>query len=218
MERDIHAALVPFAAFGHLMPFYELSIALAKAGIHVSFISTRNNILRLPQLPPHLSSLITFVPLSWSTGGSNLLPEGMEATVDIPADNVEHLMAAFDLLKHPFKQFVIEQSPDWIISDFISSWIVDVAKECHILSSSSLLSRRHQCVLRPPEYLSHWREKIEVAAEDLTSPPWWVDFDHRYIIVVMKQSSHSLGSTQRNASNSVLKRVGEHLMGVGMAT
>ncbi|CAL5340330.1 unnamed protein product [Camellia sinensis] len=180
MERnkDIHAALVPFVGFGHLIPFYELSIALAKAGIHVSFISTRNNIQRLPQLPPHLSSLITFVPLSWSTVGSNLLPEGIEATVDIPDGNGEHLMAAFDLLKHPFKQFVIEQSPDWIISDCISYWTVDVAKECHIpLVIFSAFSAATHVFFGPPEYLSgNGQRRLRSSPEDLTSPPWWVSF------------------------------------------
>ncbi|KAI8022917.1 putative UDP-rhamnose:rhamnosyltransferase 1 [Camellia lanceoleosa] len=171
MERAIHAALVPFVAFGHLIPFYELSIALAKAGIHVSFISTRNNIQRLPQLPPHLSSLITFVPLSWSTVGSNLLPEGIEATADILPDNFEHLMTAFDLLKHPFKQFVIEQSPDWIISDFVSYWTVDVANECHIpLVIFSTFSAATNVFFGPPEYLSGNGQRR------LRSSPWWVSF------------------------------------------
>ncbi|XP_028102328.1 putative UDP-rhamnose:rhamnosyltransferase 1 [Camellia sinensis] len=178
MERDIHAALVPFAAFGHLIPFYELSIALAKAGIHVSFISTRNNIQRLPQLAPHLLSLITFVPLSWSTVGSNLLPDGIEATGDIPDYNFEHLMAAFDLLKHPFKQFVIEQSPDWIISDLLSYWTVDVAKECHIpLVIFSAFSVATNVFYGPPEYLSgNGQRRLRSSPEDLTSPPWWVSF------------------------------------------
>ncbi|XP_028087462.1 UDP-glycosyltransferase 91C1-like [Camellia sinensis] len=177
-DKDIHAALVPFVGFGHLIPFYELSIALAKAGIHVSFISTRNYIQRLPQLPPHLSSLITFVPLSWSTVGSNLLPEGIEATVDIPDGNGEHLMAAFDLLKHPFKQFVIEQSPDWIISDCISYWTVDVAKECHIpLVIFSAFSAATHVFFGPPEYLSgNGQRRLRSSPEDLTSPPWWVSF------------------------------------------
>ncbi|KAI8024559.1 UDP-glycosyltransferase 91C1 [Camellia lanceoleosa] len=178
MERAIHAALVPFVAFGHLIPFYELSITLAKAGIHVSFISTRNNIQRLPQLPSHLSSLITFVPLSWSTVGSNLLAEGIEATVDIPAEDGKHLLAAFDLLKHPFKQFVIEQSPDWIISDFVCYWTVDVAKECYIpLVIFSAFSAATNLFYGPPEYLSgNAQRRLRSSPEDLTSPPWWVSF------------------------------------------
>ncbi|CAL5400971.1 unnamed protein product [Camellia sinensis] len=178
MERDIHAVLVPFLAFGHLMPFYELSVALAKGGIHVSFVSTPKNILRLPKLPPQLSPLITFVSLPLPALGSGLLPEGAEATVDLVTDKTEHLMAAFDLLKQPFKQFVAEQSPDWIVTDFASYWTVDVAKEYHVpIVIFSAFSASTNVFLGPPEYLSgDGRRRVRSSPEDLTSPPWWVSF------------------------------------------
>ncbi|KAL7259004.1 hypothetical protein ACSBR1_004997 [Camellia fascicularis] len=108
------------------------ALVLAKAGIRVSYVSTPRNIQRLPQLPPELSSLVTFVPISLPSLGSNLLPEGAEATVDITADKMGHLKAAFDLLKQRFKHFVAEKSPDWIVTDAICSWTVDVAEECHV--------------------------------------------------------------------------------------
>ncbi|KAF5946480.1 hypothetical protein HYC85_016708 [Camellia sinensis] len=112
METQTHVVLVPFIAFGHMMPFYELSLVLAKAGIRVSYVSTPRNIQRLPQLPPELLSLVTFVQIPLPSLGSNLLPEGAEATIDITADKMGHLKAAFDLLKQPFKQFVAEKSSD----------------------------------------------------------------------------------------------------------
>ncbi|XXG55786.1 hypothetical protein AAC387_Pa03g3380 [Persea americana] len=45
-----HVAMVPWLAFGHLIPFLQLSISLAKAG----FLSTPRNIQRLPKLPQDL--------------------------------------------------------------------------------------------------------------------------------------------------------------------
>ncbi|KAI8020789.1 UDP-glycosyltransferase 91C1 [Camellia lanceoleosa] len=125
MEIVTHVILVPFVAFGHMMPFYELSLVLAKADIGVSYISTPRNIQRLPQYPSKLSSLVTFVPIPLSALDSNLLPEGAEATADVTANIIQHLKAPFDFLKHLFKQFVVEQSPDWIVINIVYHWTVD---------------------------------------------------------------------------------------------
>ncbi|KAL7259006.1 hypothetical protein ACSBR1_004999 [Camellia fascicularis] len=94
METETHVILVPFLAFGHMMPFYKLSLVLAKAGIRVSYVSMPRNIQRLIQLPLELLTLVTFVPIPLSALGSNLLPEGAEATVDVTADKIQHLKSA----------------------------------------------------------------------------------------------------------------------------
>ncbi|XP_028103205.1 uncharacterized protein LOC114302390 [Camellia sinensis] len=75
---------------------------------------------------------ITFVSILLSALGSNLLLEGAEATVDVTTDKIQHLKAALDRLKQPFKQFVAEQSPDWILTDFVYHWMVDAAQECYV--------------------------------------------------------------------------------------
>lgn len=51
-DNDVHVAvMLPYCAFGHLNPFFSLSIALAEVGeVHVSFISTPKNIKRLPKV------------------------------------------------------------------------------------------------------------------------------------------------------------------------
>uniref|UniRef100_B9H1W3 Anthocyanidin 3-O-glucosyltransferase n=1 Tax=Populus trichocarpa TaxID=3694 RepID=B9H1W3_POPTR len=41
---DLHVVMVPWSAFSHIMPFFQLSIALAKAGAKISFISTPKSI------------------------------------------------------------------------------------------------------------------------------------------------------------------------------
>ncbi|KAL6128669.1 hypothetical protein ACLB2K_072024 [Fragaria x ananassa] len=55
--------------------------------------------------------------------------EGAEATVDIPFEKMEDLKIAFDLLKQPLNQFIADQVPDWIITDFAAHWAVEVSKE-----------------------------------------------------------------------------------------
>ena len=62
---DLHVVMVPWSAFSHIMPFFQLSIALAKAGAKISFISTPKSIQRLPKIPPNLIPLIY-----WPSGNS----------------------------------------------------------------------------------------------------------------------------------------------------
>ncbi|OMO78808.1 UDP-glucuronosyl/UDP-glucosyltransferase [Corchorus capsularis] len=132
MAKNLHVVMLPWSAFGHLVPFFQLSIALAKAGVKVSFISTPKNIQRLPQVPPSLATLLDLVVLPLPALDKQLLPEGAEATVDIPADKIPYLKFAYDLLRHPVKLFVSEQRPDWILTDIISFWVGEISQEYQI--------------------------------------------------------------------------------------
>ncbi|XP_027907052.1 putative UDP-rhamnose:rhamnosyltransferase 1 [Vigna unguiculata] len=131
-ENTIHVVMLPWSAFGHLIPFFQLSIALAKAGVHVSFISTPKNIERLPKLPSTLTHLIDLVQLPLPSLDKELLPEGAEATVDVPFEKIQYLKLAYDKLQHAVKQFVANQLPDWIICDFCPHWITDIAQELQV--------------------------------------------------------------------------------------
>ncbi|RWR75698.1 putative UDP-rhamnose:rhamnosyltransferase 1 [Cinnamomum micranthum f. kanehirae] len=109
MAQGKHLVLVPWLAFGHLIPFLHLSIALAKAGFRISFISTPKNIQRLPKPRRDLTAKITFIePLLPHVDG---LQEGAEATFDIDTTNHNYIKKAFDLLRDPFRRFITVQSP-----------------------------------------------------------------------------------------------------------
>ena len=113
MPGKMHVVMLPWSAFGHMIPFFHLAIAIAKAGIRVSLVSTPRNIQRLLKPPPNLSSLIKFVELPFPVmENGSILPEGAEATVDMPFEKIQYLKAALDLLQHPFKQYVADTSPD----------------------------------------------------------------------------------------------------------
>ncbi|XP_050142654.1 soyasaponin III rhamnosyltransferase-like [Malus sylvestris] len=131
MEKDDHLSVVmlPWSAFGHMMPFFQLSIALAKAKVHVSFISTPKNIQRLPKILPDLQPFVQLVPIPFPPLDPDLLPEGAEATVDLPFENTDNLKTAYDLLQTPIKQFIGDRLPDWIITDFAAHWVVEIGKE-----------------------------------------------------------------------------------------
>ncbi|XP_042494127.1 putative UDP-rhamnose:rhamnosyltransferase 1 [Macadamia integrifolia] len=178
MAKDLHVVLVPYAAFGHLLPFFHLSIALAKAGIHVSFISTPRNIQRLPKPPSELSAFINLVAFPLPVINSSSLPEGAEATVDVSSEKEVDLRAAYDLLCHPFKQFIANESPNWIGVDIFPHWVIDIANDFHVpVFCFSVFSAATMVFSGTPEcFTGEGLKKIRPSPESLTTPPEWVTF------------------------------------------
>ncbi|XP_058224219.1 putative UDP-rhamnose:rhamnosyltransferase 1 [Rhododendron vialii] len=180
MEREtIHVVLLPLPAFGHMMPFHQLAIALAEAGVHVSFISTPKNTQRLPKPPQNLSPKISFVSLPLPISDSSPLPKGAEATVDlISGEQLPYLIKAFDLLHKPLEKFVVEHSPDWLIIDLLTPWATDVGKDCGVpVLGFSPFSAATCLFWAPSEYLTgDGQKRVRSSLESLTTPPEWVTF------------------------------------------
>ncbi|KAH7864177.1 hypothetical protein Vadar_026638 [Vaccinium darrowii] len=183
MEREsgkIHVVLLPYPAFGHLTPFYELAIALAKAGVYVSYISTQKNIQRLPKPPQNLSPMINFASLPFPVLDSNQLPEGAEATIDLLnlVEQVPYLSKALDLLQKPLEKFVVEHSPDWLVVDLLNPRATDVGKDLGVpVLGFSAFSAAACLFLGPPEYISgDVGKRVRPSLKSLTSPPEWVTF------------------------------------------
>ncbi|KAB2597749.1 soyasaponin III rhamnosyltransferase-like [Pyrus ussuriensis x Pyrus communis] len=163
MEKDDHLSVVmlPWSAFGHMMPFFQLSIALPKAKVHVSFISTPKNIKRS-------QNLARFTTLCAIT----------EATVDIPFENTDNLKIAYDLLQKPIKQFIADRLPDWIITDFAAHWVVEIGREYGVpLVYFSVFSAATRLVFRSSGNLSSGNTNdVLPSLESLTLPPDLVTF------------------------------------------
>uniref|UniRef100_A0A7N2LID2 UDP-rhamnose:rhamnosyltransferase 1 n=1 Tax=Quercus lobata TaxID=97700 RepID=A0A7N2LID2_QUELO len=181
MARDhLHVVMLPGPTFGHLIPFFQLSVALAKAGIHVSFVSTPGNIQRLPKLPPNLATLINMVEFPLPSLGNDLLPEGAEATIDVPVEKADYIKAAYDRLQYPISQFIAEQLPDWIIIDFSGHWAVEIAQNYNIgLVYFSVFSAATAIFFgHPPDYyfVGEHQKKAWPSPESMTKPPKWVSF------------------------------------------
>ncbi|XBH73636.1 hypothetical protein VPH35_100711 [Triticum aestivum] len=51
----LEVVMFPWLAFGHMLPYLDLSTRLAARGHAVAFVSTPRNLARLPPVPPHLS-------------------------------------------------------------------------------------------------------------------------------------------------------------------
>ncbi|KAM1805974.1 hypothetical protein ACFX11_029170 [Malus domestica] len=175
MEKDDHLSVVmlPWSAFGHMMPFFQLSIALAKEKVHVSFISTPKNIQRLPKILPELQPFVQLVPIPFPPLDPDFLPEGAEASVDLPFENTDNLKIAYDLLQKPIKLFIGDRLPDWIITDFAAHWVVEIGKEYGVpLVYFSVFSAAAIALFRSVEnFFIGKTNDVLPPLETLTSPP-----------------------------------------------
>ncbi|XVE73826.1 hypothetical protein DITRI_Ditri11bG0149800 [Diplodiscus trichospermus] len=111
MANYLHVVMIPCSVFGHMGPFFQLSFALAKVGVKISLVQTPRKIIRLPKIPPNLATLNNLVEFPLPAIDNDVLPEGAEATIDLPFEKYQLLKTTYDLLKEPFKKFVADQSP-----------------------------------------------------------------------------------------------------------
>uniref|UniRef100_A0A0D9VGU5 Glycosyltransferase n=1 Tax=Leersia perrieri TaxID=77586 RepID=A0A0D9VGU5_9ORYZ len=128
-SRALHIVVFPWLAFGHLHPCLELAGRLASRGHRVSFLSTPRNIARLRHRPA--ASHVEFVelPLPRVHG----LPDGAEATSDVPAENSAALWEASDGLAAPFSAFLDKQVVvDWVIFDSLHHWAPAAAADRNV--------------------------------------------------------------------------------------
>ncbi|XP_008811282.2 putative UDP-rhamnose:rhamnosyltransferase 1 [Phoenix dactylifera] len=167
-EGPLHIVLFPWLAFGHLIPFLELSKSLAKRGHHIFFISTPRNIHRLPNIPLPLLPLIDFISIPLPP--SDDLPDhDAEATADLPPHKVPHLKKAFDKLDQPVAEFLEQASPkpDWIICDFAPYWLPPIA---------SKLNTPCAYFNTFPSFSSAFSAAWQRSPEQLTATPEWIPF------------------------------------------
>ena len=72
----LHVVVFPWLAFGHMIPFLELSKRLARRGHAVTFVSTPRNAARLSAVPPELSARVRVAKLELPAVEG--LPDGAE--------------------------------------------------------------------------------------------------------------------------------------------
>ncbi|KAI3874733.1 hypothetical protein MKW92_024561 [Papaver armeniacum] len=128
LEKKLHVVVFPWLAIGHLIPFFHLSISLAKQGIQISFVSTPKNLQKIPQ---NLSSLMTLVSIPLNHDPKNL-PESAESSNDIPIQKTQYLKKAFDGLELPLTNYLINSKPDYIIHDYASYWVPKISENLGI--------------------------------------------------------------------------------------
>ncbi|KAL4577903.1 hypothetical protein LXL04_014018 [Taraxacum kok-saghyz] len=174
-NKQLHVAMFPWLAFGHIIPFLQLSKSIAQKGHKVSFLSTTRNIQRLPILPSNLSPLITLVPLTLPR--LHQLPEDAEATMDVTTEDIQYLKKAFDGLQPEVTRFLEAESPDWVIYDFAPYWLPEIADGLGI--SHAFFSIVNAWFIafagRSPEEMINGSDYRKSVA-DFMVPPNWVSF------------------------------------------
>ncbi|KAI7726041.1 hypothetical protein M8C21_008755 [Ambrosia artemisiifolia] len=209
-HKQLHVAMFPWLAFGHIIPFLELSKFIAEKGHKVSFLSTTRNIQRLPTLPSHLSPLINLVKLTLPHVQE--LPQNAEATMDLRTDDThDHLKRAYDGLKPEVTQFLEEESPDWIIYDFAPYWLPSVAAGLGI--SRAFFSIFNAWFITflgaSPDYLINSSDTVE----DFLTPREWIPLPSKLCFQKHEASSFA-GHFYVNASGvSDAYRIGMVLKG-----
>ncbi|KAL3726358.1 hypothetical protein ACJRO7_031277 [Eucalyptus globulus] len=175
--RDsLHIVMLPWLAFGHMMPYLELAKLMAGKGHRISFLSAPRNIDRIPKPPSDLASLISFVKLPLPA--VEHLPEGAEATSDLPYNKIQYLKKSYDMLQEPVAQFLESSDPDWIMYDFAPYWAGSIASRLGIRSVFfSIMTGACLGFLGPV-----WALKggdYRKTPEDFTKRPNWVPFPTR---------------------------------------
>ncbi|MCD7467597.1 hypothetical protein HAX54_005124 [Datura stramonium] len=173
-SKKLHIAVFPWLAFGHMIPYLELSKLIAQKGHKVSFISTPRNIDRLPKLPPNLVPFLNFVKIPLPH--VEKLPENAEATIDVPYEQVKYLKIAQDGLEQPMAKFLEDSAPDFILFDFASYWLPSIASKFNIPTAYfSIFNAAALGFTGPVPGLNNDYE-IRKTPEEYTIAPKWVPF------------------------------------------
>ncbi|KAI6694962.1 hypothetical protein NL676_022672 [Syzygium grande] len=170
---NLHIAMLPWFAFGHMTPYMELAKLMAGKGDRISFLSTPRNIDRLPKPPPDLAPLISFVKLPLPA--IEHLPEGAEATRNLPYDKIQYLKKAFDMLQGPMAQFLQSSDPDWIVYDFAPYWAGQIASRLGIGRVLFTIMIGAGLGFIGPTWASKGGDNRKTP-EDFSVPPKWVPF------------------------------------------
>ncbi|KAL0318882.1 UNVERIFIED_CONTAM: UDP-glycosyltransferase 91D2 [Sesamum angustifolium] len=210
-HKSLHIAVFPWLAFGHIIPYLELSKHIAQKGHRISFISTPRNIDRLPELPPHLSSSIALVKISLPRTAE--LPENAEATMDIHGGQMDYLKKAFDGLEAGLTCFLKDSRPDWIIYDFAAHWLPPVAARLGISRAFFLIINAWFLAFYGAADTLISGSDYRTKPEDFTVPPKWVKFETK-VAYRRFEAEWSYKASQANDSGfSDFYRMGKAIIG-----
>jgi hypothetical protein len=131
-NADLHVAMFPFFAFGHVSPFVQLSNKLAAhGGVKISFLSAAANVHRTKSML-NQTSATQIIPLTLPAVDG--LPPGVESTADTTPENTEFLKVALDLMQPQIKTLLNDLKPDFVVFDFAQEWLPELAQQLGIKS------------------------------------------------------------------------------------
>ncbi|XP_066315459.1 putative UDP-rhamnose:rhamnosyltransferase 1 [Miscanthus floridulus] len=177
---SMHVVMLPWLAFGHILPFTELAKRIARQGHQVTILSTPRNTRRLIHIPPDLAGLVRAVDVQLPR--VERLPEDAEASIDLPSDDLRpYLRRAYDAAFADKLSDILQEpgprKPDWVIIDYAAYWAPAAAARhgvpCAFLS---LFGAAAVSFYGPAEGLLGRGKYARTKPEQLTVVPDYVPF------------------------------------------
>ncbi|KAL1544352.1 putative UDP-rhamnose:rhamnosyltransferase 1 [Salvia divinorum] len=167
-----HIMMFPWLAFGHMIPFFELSKRLAAKGVFVSYVSTPRNLQRLPAISEANMELVE-IQMQPVDG----LAADCEATMDIQQVQTPLLKKAYDMLADPFEHLVEKFRPDLLVLDFAAYRISEIAAKYGVSTAFfSVYTAATVAHLGPLAELKDGKQ--HPSPECYTQPPDWMPSPH----------------------------------------
>ncbi|PIN03820.1 UDP-glucuronosyl and UDP-glucosyl transferase [Handroanthus impetiginosus] len=198
-QKSLHIVMFPWLAFGHIIPFLDLSKLIAQKGHKISFVSTPRNIDRLPKLPPDLASSITLVKIPLPKLAE--LPENAEATMDIHGAQMDSLKKAYDGLETGLTRFLEDSCPDWVIQDFASHWLSPIAARLRISRAVFWIGNAWFLAFVGPTNAIISGSDDRTKPEDFMVPPKWIKFETK-LAYRRYEADWIVGASQNEDSGS----------------
>ncbi|KAH0463311.1 hypothetical protein IEQ34_007893 [Dendrobium chrysotoxum] len=175
---SLHILMLPWLAFGHLLPFLELSKSLARKGHRISFLTTTRNVARLPTIPPPLTASINFIEITLPQ--IEHLPENATATIDLPSDDLRpYLRKAFDTLDQKLSDLIQNKeisSLDIIVFDYAAHWVPQIAAKFGVPCAFFAVFKASSLSFFGPPSALLGGAGARTKEEDFTMLPAWIPF------------------------------------------
>ncbi|KAL0920369.1 hypothetical protein M5K25_009499 [Dendrobium thyrsiflorum] len=212
---SLHILMLPWFAFGHLLPFLELAKSIARKGHRISFLTTPKNAARLPAIPPPLTPFINFIEIPLPK--IEHLPENAEATIDLPsADLRPYLSKAFDTFEQKLSDLIQTKqisSLDCILFDYAAHWVPTIAIKFSVPCAFFSIFNASSLSFFGPPSAQMGGAGAWTRAEELTLLPTWIPFPST--IVFRSFEAHQMfNATIPDASGvSEMYRAGKSILG-----
>ncbi|TVU36390.1 hypothetical protein EJB05_18323, partial [Eragrostis curvula] len=179
-DGSMHVVMLPWLAFGHILPFTELAKRIAGQGHRVTLLSTPRNTRRLIQIPPDLAGLVRVVDVALTR--VERLPEDAEASIDLQSDDLRpYLRQAYDAAFAGKLSDILQEPepsrPDWVLIDYAPYWAPALAAKHGVpCAYVCLFSAAVQGFFGSPEMLMGQGKHAKTKPEHLTAVPDYVPF------------------------------------------
>ncbi|KAJ6395103.1 hypothetical protein OIU84_021995 [Salix udensis] len=128
-SSELHVAMFPWFAFGHISPFVQLSNKLSLHGVRISFLSAPGNIARIKSsLLVTPNTQIISLPLPPIEG----LSPGISSTAETTPATAGLLMKGLDLMQPQVKTILAQLKPHFVFYDHFQHWLPMLASEIGI--------------------------------------------------------------------------------------